>query len=314
MTDAIDIPTQVNLQPVPMEMVSGAEKARNYALTIQVVDQDSYSLAGQEVAAIKRRWNTLEDKRTEFVAPLNKVVKSINDFFRVPLENLKEAEDTIKGRMLTYGREQERIAEAQAKAAAEAAEKQRLELERKAREERAKQEAIEQRAREEEARMLREKEESERLASEARERELEAQRRGDEQAQQRARADREAAEQARRDQEVAERKARAEAEKAGQESIDREQAALAAARAVMSAPPLPVQTPRASGVATKRKWQAEVTDKMRFVKAVAAGEAPLSLLEVDEGSLNRMAQAADGQLNYKGVRCYEKDSLAVRMK
>jgi len=98
------------------------QRALTMAKSFTIATADDYTLAAEELQAVKSKSKALEEKRTSLVGPLNGVVKSINDLFRAPLAALAEAESVLKGSMLGYSREQERIAaEARRKAEAEAA-------------------------------------------------------------------------------------------------------------------------------------------------------------------------------------------------
>lgn len=115
---------------------------------IEIDSQEMFEEAGTELRAIKSRIKDLESQRTGIVAPLNDATKRINDLFRPAREVLEAAEKIIKGKMLTYQTEQERIAaEARRQAEEEARrERMRIEAEAAAAAQRAEQEAAEKRA------------------------------------------------------------------------------------------------------------------------------------------------------------------------
>lgn len=314
MSETETLPDTIKIPTLPADAASGASKAKAYALTFVVNDQDSYELVAQEVRGFKARWRFLESTRVAFTDPLNKHVKRLNDWFRGPLTDLEEAADIGEQRLIAYRSEKlKREVEERRRAAAEA-EKQRLELERRAREAKAAAEDEERRKRQDETRLRLEKEEAERQAAKARERELDAKRRGNAEAEAKAKADREALERFRKEQEVAERKAREEAEKARSEGEERERKALDAAMAIHAMPPVVEAPPKATGAATRRRWKAEVTSKLELIKGIAEGIVPASMVNVNVGDLNRAAQAADGELRYPGVRTYPEDSMAFRTK
>lgn len=303
----------ITLKPVPTEAASGASKALAYAMTIEVVDDQSYELAAEEVKGNKKRWQNLEETRVSFVEPLNKAVKRINDFFRAPLAALAESEKVIEQKMIGYRRQQQEKADAERRAREEAIRKAQLEAERLAREQTAKAEAEARRKREEEQRQREEAAHREREATAAKERELEAQRRGDAAAAAKARAEAEAQDKARREHEEAERKARAEAEKRDEEARAKAAATLAAAQAAAAVPSTPrTVAPTAAGTSARKKFKCEVFDKLELVKAIAAGTVPLAVCEIPEGPLNRTANALQGELKYPGVRVTAEESLAFR--
>ena len=63
-----------------------------------------------------------------------------------------------------------------------------------------------------------------------------------------------------------------------------------------------VPPPRAAGVSFSTRWSAEVTDLLTLVKAVAGGQAPLSVLTPAMPVLNAMARDEHDRLNIPGVR------------
>jgi len=120
--------------------------------------------------------------------------------------------------------------------------------------------------------------------------------------------------------------AEAEAEARRQEDERRQAEALAleeagetaAAERVIEAPvftPPPVvrsAAPAVSGIQVKKTWKAQLTDTMALVKAVAAGQVPLAILEVKQGALDAAARQWKSQLQWPGVRAYEDTGIAVR--
>ncbi len=74
---------------------------------------------------------------------------------------------------------------------------------------------------------------------------------------------------------------------------------LPASVAVFTPPPPPA--PRAEGIYYRVTWTAEVTDLMALVQAVALGQAPLKVLQADQGVLNGMARALKESLALPGV-------------
>jgi hypothetical protein len=78
------------------------------------------------------------------------------------------------------------------------------------------------------------------------------------------------------------------------------------------APTLAVKAPAASGISYKTTWSGEVTDKMALIKAVAAGKAPETLLDVNTKTLNQMARSMKEFLRYPGVKAVSKKDIAAR--
>lgn len=123
--------------PDSVALAGRAQAALTFIEGFTIDSQEAYSLAGEELLAIKRRSNMLEEQRTAITGPMNTALRAVNDLFRGPSDLLGRAEVALKSKMLTYQQEQERIAaEARRKAeeaaaaerarlAAEAAERQR---------------------------------------------------------------------------------------------------------------------------------------------------------------------------------------------
>lgn len=71
---------------------------------------------------------------------------------------------------------------------------------------------------------------------------------------------------------------------------------------VVFMPPPAVDVPKADGLSFRDAWRAEVEDLALLVKAVAAGEAPLTVILPNQPALNQMARALKGALALAGVR------------
>ena len=96
-------------------------------------------------------------------------------------------------------------------------------------------------------------------------------------------------------------------EKAEDERVQAEQKA-ALTRAQTAAPAMP----KVKGISTRKKWSAEVTDKMALVKAVAEGRQPLRMLEPNMKVLNQMAVALKDEMRVDGVVAKSEDSMSAR--
>lgn len=68
---------------------------------------------------------------------------------------------------------------------------------------------------------------------------------------------------------------------------------------------------KVSGVAKRTTWSGECFDKKALIKAVAEGKAPDTLLEVNTVTLNKLAVALKGSMNYPGCRAVSKQTLAA---
>jgi hypothetical protein len=74
----------------------GAAELVSQANKLVITDQASLDAAGQLLSRIKKAWKGVDDKRKEWVDPLNKTVKRINEIFAGPLQSLKDAENHTK--------------------------------------------------------------------------------------------------------------------------------------------------------------------------------------------------------------------------
>lgn len=78
------------------------------------------------------------------------------------------------------------------------------------------------------------------------------------------------------------------------------------------APVVARNKPKVQGISTRETWSGEVTDKMALIKAVAAGQAPETLLDVNSKVLNQMARAMKSHLVYPGIKAVSKSGIASR--
>ena len=129
-------------------------------------------------------------------------------------------------------------------------------------------------------------------------------------------AERERRERERRE---AEERARLEAEERQlQEAIALEQAGQKeAAVAVVERPveviaPIPEPRAKVAGVSEREIWSAKVLDMLTLVKAVAAGDAPLTLLMVNETTLNSLARSLKSQFRVPGCQVTSRIETAAR--
>lgn len=242
-----------------------------------VIDSHTmFELAGDDLKQIKSLQKEVEEKRTSITGPLNAALKATNDLFRAPKDYLEKAEARLKSGMVTWTKEQERLAAEARRAAEELA---RAERERLAKIEREQQEAA--RAAEEASRKAHEDAVAAVAAGDAK-----------------------AAEAAQR---IASDQALLAMEAQGQ-------AASAAITAqVITMTPAVVAPAKVSGISGRTTYYAELTDLMELVKAVAAGAAPIECLQAETKFLNAQARAFKkvGQL-YPGVMAQEERSFAAR--
>lgn len=123
------IPLQVNVEHPPAQALArGAQSAMDMVQAFEVVDDGSYTLAGEELQGIKSRATKLEDQRKAITKPMDDAKKAVMDLFRGPLELLGQAEAALKGKMLAYSQEQVRKAAEERRKAEEAAAAERARL------------------------------------------------------------------------------------------------------------------------------------------------------------------------------------------
>lgn len=72
------------------------------------------------------------------------------------------------------------------------------------------------------------------------------------------------------------------------------------------------EEPRAEGISTRKGYDAEVVDFTALVRAVAAGEAPESLLQVNQSALRRLAGALQDSLDIPGVKLRVTETVVAR--
>lgn len=280
---------------MPLEIIEPSADAQAQALVLKasrqlaqaqgyVIDSpELFDAAADDLKQVKAQLKTLEEKRKTMTVPLDNAKKAIMDFFRQPTTYLEQAEQLIKGSMLTYQ---------QAEEAKRRAEQARLD---------------------ELARL-----ERERLRKEAEEAAAEAARVEAIAAAERKKIeDAAAAAAAAGDAAEAERLQEAAAISKTESIIAAEQAAaeVASARAVASivmAPTVAPVVPKTKGIATVEKWKARVTDKSLLIAFVAANPQYGELLTVNDSALNAQARSLKGNLQIPGVEAYPEQSLSAR--
>lgn len=113
-------------------------------------------------------------------------------------------------------------------------------------------------------------------------------------------------EQARLDK-LAEKRAERAAAKGDTEKAEEIRAAVS----VVPAPILPTEQPKVAGIVRRTTWGGEVTDKMELIKAVAAGQAPATLLDVNMPVLNQIARSLKSEMSYPGIRAVKNQHVAA---
>jgi hypothetical protein len=82
---------------------------------------------------------------------------------------------------------------------------------------------------------------------------------------------------------------------------------------VLPPPSLPkAPPPRTAGVTVRERWTWELLDLQALVAAVAAGRAPVSLLQPNPSALTSYARSTRGTVTVDGVRIYAVADVAAR--
>lgn len=114
--------------PQVQELTAQTETMLALGTSYRVTNAGEYATAGLELQRVKAMQKKLDELRKTMTRPMDIAKKAILDFFRTPEEKLVRAENGIKGAMVGYQSEQDRIRRlAQAKAD-EAARKEREKL------------------------------------------------------------------------------------------------------------------------------------------------------------------------------------------
>ena len=86
-----------------------AAKLRLYADTRVIATDGDVKLATDDLGFIAKLKKAIEDKRKEYIGPIDEHKKAINDTFKGFSDPLAEADKIIRGKILVYRQEQERI-------------------------------------------------------------------------------------------------------------------------------------------------------------------------------------------------------------
>jgi hypothetical protein len=89
--------------------IKEAEQLSEAYYTYQIVDNEKYQTAANDLKLIKTKTSELEELRKSLTKPLDESKKRIMDLFRIPLERLVQAENIVKRAMLFWHQKQEQI-------------------------------------------------------------------------------------------------------------------------------------------------------------------------------------------------------------
>ena len=111
----------------------------------------------------------------------------------------------------------------------------------------------------------------------------------------------------------AERKRMEAAAVVAEESGDVETAVAIQMASEMMVSNIPLAAPsKVAGISKTVRWSAEVIDKVAYLKHVLANPELIDTVNVDLTSLNRMAIALKGNLNYPGIKAVSTASISAR--
>ena len=109
-SESILAPIAALALPNSGDLTGRAQRALAFVQEYQIASAEDYSLAADELRAIKKRQQGLEEQRTGITGPINQALRAINALFKGPGDLLDQAEQILKGKMLAYEQEQRRIA------------------------------------------------------------------------------------------------------------------------------------------------------------------------------------------------------------
>lgn len=96
------------ITPSAVKLAGPVERALAQAKAFVIAGQADVEIATEEIKSIKRRWNALEEERTNLLEPARTLTERIMGLFRNPQAMLKEAETTYKTKLVAWNGEQER--------------------------------------------------------------------------------------------------------------------------------------------------------------------------------------------------------------
>jgi hypothetical protein len=76
--------------------------------------------------------------------------------------------------------------------------------------------------------------------------------------------------------------------------------------------PIIQTTAKVAGISVRKQWKAEIVDKRAFVEAALTRPDVMALLEIDEGKLNKLAVALQGEISIPGVKAFQVEIMASR--
>lgn len=275
-TAAPEVKGQVQYDASQVVVLTGQARRMLADASDYVIDsQELYEAAAQDLQRVKALAASVEATRVSITGPLHAAKVAVDNLFKGPKTFLDQAEQKLKGAMLTWSEEQERI---------------RREEQRKAEEaRRAEQARLEQQRREQEEEARRREEEAQRLEAEARA----AAAAGD---------NRKALE--------LEQQAQTEASAAADAAAEAHSTAVTAQVITM---PVEVAAPqKVSGISTSTTVDFQVSDLHALVKHIAEHKELLNLVCADSVKLRAYVRGVGLNCQLPGVRVFPKKTIAAR--
>lgn len=87
---------------------------------------------------------------------------------------------------------------------------------------------------------------------------------------------------------------------------------LAQTAAVITAPIATSTFVQAKGQSIKKTWKGRVKDPLALAAAIVANPVFANLLGFDQGAIDRLAKAMEGNVPLAGIECYQEESIARR--
>jgi len=111
--DMVETTAIVRIKPDLDEVVKAlwreASSLQQYAESRIIADVEDIKVATNDLSLIAKLKKAIEEKRKEYVGPINEHLKSINDAFKLFTEPLNSADSITRQKILDYRKEQERI-------------------------------------------------------------------------------------------------------------------------------------------------------------------------------------------------------------
>ncbi|MDO9579081.1 MAG: hypothetical protein Q7J06_00715 [Bacteroidales bacterium] len=115
MTQEITAVIQINPQTnqIVIALYEQALRLEDYAKALTITSDNDVKVSTDDLSLIAKLKKAIEEKRKEYVGPINEHLKSVNDAFKNFAEPLNQADSITRQKILNYRKEQERIRQEQ---------------------------------------------------------------------------------------------------------------------------------------------------------------------------------------------------------